>query len=133
QLLTESVLLATLSGALGILIAVAGIGLLTRLLANGQEGFTLHAELNWHVLAVTLGLSLVCGLVFGLAPALQLARPALMPTLKDTSVTDRRGRVRHGIARPSATQALVVAQIAISLLMLVAAGLFVRTLSNLQS
>ena len=133
QLLTESVLLASLSGALGILIAVAGIRVLTRLLANGQEGFTLHAELNWHVLVVTLGLSLVCGLLFGLAPALQLARPALMPALKDTSVTERRGRMRHGIPRPSATQALVVAQIAISLLLLVAAGLFVRTLSNLQS
>jgi predicted permease len=133
QLLTESVLLASLSGALGILIAIAGIRVLTRLLANGQEGFTLHAELNRHVLVVTLGLSLVCGLVFGLAPALHLARPALMPALKDTSVTERRGRVGHGIPRPSATQALVVAQIAISLLLLVAAGLFVRTLSNLQS
>ena len=133
QLLTESVLLASLSGALGILIAVAGIRILTRLLANGQEGFTLHAELNWQVLAVTLGLSLLCGLLFGLAPAMQLARPALMPTLKDTSVTDRRGRVRQGLPRPSAAQALVVAQIAISLLLLVAASLFVRTLSNLQS
>jgi predicted permease len=133
QLLTESVLLASLSGALGILIAVAGIRVLTRLLANGQEGFTLHAELNWHVLVVTLGLSLVCGLLFGLAPALQLARPAVMPALKDTAVTERRARVRHGVPRPSATQALVVAQIAISLLLLVAAGLFVRTLANLQS
>ncbi|HJR58179.1 MAG TPA: ABC transporter permease [Vicinamibacterales bacterium] len=133
QLLTESVLLASLSGALGILIAVAGIRVLTRLLANGEEGFTLHAELNWHVLAVTLGLSLLCGLLFGLAPAMQLARPALMPALKDTSVTEPRARVRHGIPRSSVTQALVVAQIAISLLLLVAAGLFVRTLANLQS
>ena len=88
--------------------AVTGIRVLTRLLANGQEGFTLHAELNWHVLAVTLGLSLVCGLLFGLAPAMQLARPALMPTLKNTSVTERRGRVRDGIPRPSPTQVLVV-------------------------
>jgi hypothetical protein len=106
---------------------------LTRLLANGQEGFTLHAELNWRVLVVTLGLSLIRGVLFGLAPALQLARPAVMPALKDTSVTERRARVRHGVPRPSATQALVVAQIAISLLLLVAAGLFVRTLANLQS
>src|SRR5687768_12654597 len=133
QLLTESVLLASLAGALGIIIAVTGIRVLTRLLANGQEDFTLHAELNWHVLAVTLGLSLLCGLLFGLAPAMQLARPALMPALKDTSVTERRGRIGRGIARPSAAQALVVAQIAISLLLLVAAGLFVRTLANLQS
>jgi len=138
QLLTESVLLASGSGALGILVAIAGIRVLTGLLANGEEGFTLHAELNWHVLIVTLGLSLVCGLLFGLAPALQLARPALMPALKGTSVIERHGRVRHGrvrhgVPRPSATHALVVAQIAISLLLLVAAGLFVRTLSNLQS
>ena len=76
QLLTESVLLATLSGALGILIAVVGMRVLTRLLANGQEGFTLHAELNWHVLLVTLALSLLCGVLFGLAPALQATRPA---------------------------------------------------------
>jgi predicted permease len=64
---------------------------------------------------------------------MQVARPALMPTLKDTSVTERRGRVSDGIPRPSPAQLLVVAQIAISLLLLVAAGLFVRTLSNLQS
>lgn len=133
QLLTESVLLASLGGALGILIALAGIRVLTRLLANGEEGFTLHADLNWHVLAVTLGLSVLCGLLFGLAPAMQLARPASMPTLKDTSVTERRARAGHGNPRPSATQALVVAQVAISLLLLVAAGLFVRTLANLRS
>jgi len=132
QLLTESVLLASLSGAIGIFIAVAGMRLLTALLANGQEGFTLRAELNWHVLAVTLGLSVLCGLLFGLAPALESTRPALMPSLKD-----RIGwtRTHHSGAFPrmSLTQTLVVAQIAISLLMLVAAGLFVRTLSNLHS
>src|SRR5207247_8234900 len=119
QLLTESILLASLGGALGILIAVTGIRVLTQLLANGQEGFTLHAELNGHVLAVTLGLSLVSGLLFGLAPAIQLARPALMPGLKGTSVTERHRRARDGIRRPNPTQVLVVAQIAISLLLLV--------------
>ena len=131
QLLTESVLLATLSGALGILIAVVGMRVLTQLLANGQEAFTLHAELNWHVLLVTLALSLLCGVLFGLAPALQATRPALMPRLRDRSVSESGSRLRA--ARPSLTQVLVVAQIATSLLLLVAAGLFVRTLSNLQS
>ncbi len=87
QLLTESVLLASLSGVLGIFIAVISIRVLTRLLANGQEAFTLHAELNWHVLAVTFGLSLLCGMLFGLAPALQATRPALIAALKDRSVT----------------------------------------------
>ena len=133
QLLTESVLLASISGALGILIAIAGIRVLTVLLANGQEGFTLHAELNWHVLGVTLGLAFLSGVLFGLAPALRSTHPALMPLLRDRSVTEVRGRLRDRIPRFSLAQALVVAQIAISLLLLVAAGLFVRTLSNLQS
>ena len=131
QLLTESVLLAALSGVLGILIAVVAMRVLTQLLANGQEAFPLHAELNWHVLLVTLALSFLCGVVFGLAPALQATRPALMPRLRDRSVTDSGARPRA--ARPSLTQVLVVAQIATSLLLLVAAGLFVRTLANLQS
>ena len=133
QLLTESVLLASLSGALGILMAVVGIRLLTSLLANGQEGFTLHAELNWHVLLVTLALSLLCGVLFGLAPALQSTGPALMPMLRDRSVSEPRGRVRDRVPRLNLTQALVVAQMAISLFLLVAAGLFVQTLSNLQA
>ena len=77
QLLTESVLLASFSGALGILIAIGGIRVLTVLLANGQEGFTLHAQLNWHVLCVTAGLSLLCGVLFGLAPAIQVTRPGV--------------------------------------------------------
>jgi predicted permease len=136
QLLTESVLLAGLSGALGILIAVIGMRVLTQLLANGREDFTLHAELNWHVLLVTLALSLLCAVLFGLAPALQATRPArsaLMPKLRDRSVSQWGARLRAMAARPSMTQVLVVAQIATSLLLLVAAGLFARTLSNLQS
>ena len=76
-------------------------------------------------------LSLVCGVLYGLAPALQATRPALMPRLRDRSVGKSGARLRA--ARPSLTQVLVVAQIATSLLLLVAAGLFVRTLSNLQS
>ena len=137
QLLTESVLLATLSGALGILIAIVGMRVLTRLLSNGQEGFTLHAELNWHVLGVTLALSVLCGLLFGLAPALQATRPArsarseLMPRLGDRWVSGSGGRLRA--ARPSLMHVLLVTQIATSLILLVAAGLFVRTLSNLHS
>ena len=133
QLLTESVLLASLSGALGTIVAVVGIRVLTRLLANGQAGFTLHAELNWNVLAVTLALSVLCGMLFGLVPALQATRPALMPLLRDRSVGGQRARLSDRIPRVSLMQVLVAAQIAVSLLLLVGAGLFVRTLSNLQS
>jgi macrolide transport system ATP-binding/permease protein len=132
QLLTESVLLAVIGGAVGILIAMGGVHVLSQLLANGREGFPLHVDLNWHVLLVTLGLSVLSGVVFGLAPAIQLTRRALMPALKDTRL-GATSAVRTRRLRLNANQALVVAQIAISLLLLVGAGLFVRTLSNLQS
>src|SRR5712692_4238287 len=61
QLLTESVMLASLGGALGVLFAIWGVRSLTLLLSNGQQNFTLHAELNWNVLGVTAALSVVCG------------------------------------------------------------------------
>jgi predicted permease len=112
---------------------LAGIGLLTRLLANGEEGFTLHAELNWQVLLVTLCLALLCGVLFGIAPALQSTRPALIPALKDRRAGPSRPRMRVGMRFLNVTQTLVAFQVAISLLLLVTAGLFVRTLSNLHS
>jgi predicted permease len=133
QLLTESAMLSFLGAGLGILFAIWGIGFLTRLLANGQNGFTLHAELNWRVLLVTSGLALLCGMLFGLVPALQATRPALTPSLNERSGTEVQTRLAHGIPRLRPTQLLVVTQIGISLLLLVGAGLFVGTLSNLHA
>jgi len=124
QLLTESVMLASLGGVFGVLFAIWGVRSLTFLLSNVQENFTLHAELNWNVLGVTVALSVVCGLLFGLAPAIQSTRPDVMPALKNG---------RGGGPRRRAQHVLVVAQIAISFLILVAAGLFVRTLNKLHS
>jgi predicted permease len=131
QLLTESVLLASIGGALGVLFAIWGIRFLTLLLANGNEDFTLRPEMNWHVLFAALVLSLLTGLLFGLAPALQSTRVDVIPALKETR-TGQPGTPRS-FRRPSLSHALVAAQIGLSLLMLVAAGLFLRTLSNLQS
>ncbi len=131
QLLTESVLLAFIGGAAGILFAMAGVRLLTLLLASGSDPFTLRAELNWHVLAAAAALSLTTGLLFGLAPALRATRVEVMPVLKGDQAIDRRPRMRW--LRFTLSHALVVSQIAISVLLLVGAGLFVRTLSNLQS
>jgi predicted permease len=125
QLLTESVMLASLGGALGVLFAIWGVRSLTFLLSHGQENFTLHAELNWKVLGATAALSVVCGLLFGLAPAIQSTRPDVMPALKN----GRGGGPHHRHVQ----HVLVVAQIAISFLILVAAGLFVRTLNKLHS
>ena len=124
QLLTESVMLASLGGALGVVFAIWGVRTLTFLFSNGQANLTLHAELNWSVLGVTAALSVVCGLLFGLAPAIQSTCPDVMPALKNG---------RGGGPRRRAQHVLVVAQIAISFLILVAAGLFVRTLNKLHS
>jgi macrolide transport system ATP-binding/permease protein len=130
QLLTESVLLAFVGGVLGIGVALWGIRFLTLLLANGQENFTLRADLNWHVLSAVAALSLFTGVLFGLAPALQSTRVDLMPALKESRTGDARWR---GFHRLSLSRILIVSQIAITLLIVVAAGLFVRTLSNLAS
>lgn len=131
QLLTESVLLASLGGALGIFVAIWGIRFLTVLLGNGRANFTLHAELNWHVLSVAIALSLLTGVLFGLAPAIQSTRVDVVTAMKEMRAGQLGGR--HSVWRFNLSHALVVGQIALSLLMLVAAGLFVRTLSNLQS
>jgi macrolide transport system ATP-binding/permease protein len=124
QLLTESLMLASLGGTLGVLFAIWGVRSLTLLLSNGRENFPLHAELNWNALGVTAALSVVCGLLFGLVPAIQSTRPDVMPALNNG---------RSGGPRRRAQHVLVVAQIAISFLILAAAGLFVRTLNKLHS
>jgi predicted permease len=132
QLLTESVMLALLGGIVGVGLSFWGTRLLTRLLANGQEGFTLRAELNWQVLAFTAAVSIVTGLVFGLAPAVHTTRFSIFPALKGTRATDV-DAVRGWRFRPRLGHVLVVAQIALSLVLLVGAGLFTRTVSNLRS
>ena len=131
QLLTESLLLSLLGGALGLLLAIWGIRFLSILMSDGSSGMSLHAELNWHVLVLAASLSLLTGLLFGLAPALQSTKVNLAEALKDTRALQT--APRHGLWAVNLRQVLIVGQIAISLLMLVAAGLFVRTLSNLQA
>lgn len=131
QLLTESVLLASLGGALGVVFAIWGIRFLTLLLESAPRQVALHAELNWHVLCLAGALSLLTGVLFGLAPAIQSTRLDVLPALKET----RAGQpgTRHFFRRISLSRVLIAGQIAISLQLLAAAGLFVRTLSNLQS
>jgi predicted permease len=135
QLLTESVLLGAAGGALGILFAIWGIRLLTMMLETSSSPAMLHARLNWHVLSAAIGLSLVTGILFGLVPALQSTRMDLASALKESRIGQpETSRSRsHSPWRISVSQILVVGQIATTLLMLIAAGLFVRTLSNLQS
>ena len=129
QLLTESVLLSFTGGMLGLLVAMWGIRSLTWLLANGREGYTLSASLNWEVLLFTLALALLAGVLFGLAPALQSTRLDLTASLKEARASEPRSRS----SLFSLGHLLVAAQIGLSLLLVVGAGLFVRTLSNLHS
>jgi predicted permease len=136
QLLTESVVLALVSGALGVFVAFLSIQTLSQLLANGQEAngqqaVLIDARLDWRVLSVTLALSIASGLIFGLAPALQSTRPSLIPGLRDTGLVHTHRRPR--LWGMTAMQSLIVSQLIMSLLLLVAAGLFARTLTNLQS
>ncbi len=130
QLLTESVLLAVLGGALGLGFAAWSMRVLTLLLANGRENLALRADLNLHVLGVAAALSLLTGILFGLAPAIQSTRADAMPALKES----RNGAARaHWFGRINLSRLLVISQIALTLLILVAAGLFARTLANLDS
>jgi predicted permease len=132
QLLTESVLLGGMGGALGVLLAFWGIRLLKSMLATqSSEGTVLQAHLNWHVVAVAAGLAVLTGLIFGLIPALQSTRMDIVSALKETRTTQPHSKPSGW--RISLSQVLVVGQIATTMLMLVAAGLFVRTLKNLQS
>jgi predicted permease len=118
QLLTESLLLAFLGGALGIVVGYWG-----RQLLPGPPGQTM--AIDWRVLAFVLAVSVVTGVLFGIAPALRGTRMSLSSALKET------GRSVTG-SRSVLGKSLLVAQVAISLVLLVGAGLFLRTLSNLR-
>jgi predicted permease len=118
QLLTESLLLAAIGGALGILVGRWGQPLLP-----GAAG---HASpLDWRVLAFVISVTTVTGVVFGIAPALRATRTDLNPALKQNS------RSAAG-AWSLLAKSLVVAQVAISLVLLSGAGLLIRTLQNLR-
>ncbi|HEX8070522.1 MAG TPA: ABC transporter permease [Pyrinomonadaceae bacterium] len=128
QLLTESLLLASLGGALGVLLAVwIKDGLLAVGDWGGADMAALDPRLDLRVLGFTLALSLLTGVLFGLVPAWRATRVELTPALKEGA------RSSATAARSWLTQSLVVAQVAMSLLLLVGAGLFLRTLVNLHS
>jgi predicted permease len=127
QLLTESVLLAAVGGALGVLFAVwIKDGLLIATEWGGREMSALTPRLDLRVLGFTLGLSFLTGIIFGILPALRATNVDLTPALKDT------GRSSSGIGRSWLSKSLVVVQVSLSVLLLIGAGLLIRTLRNLQ-
>ncbi len=122
QLLTESVLLALLGGALGLLFASWGSHLLLVLVSNGSTVIPLDLHPDGRVLGFTGAVSLLTGILFGLAPALRATAVDLTFAIRDRQAGGRRHRLG---------KALVVSQVALSLILLIGSGLFVRSLRNL--
>lgn len=126
QLLTESGLLALTGGAFGLLLASWIIDLVVAFKPPLDVPVTIELLLDWRVLVFSLLVSLITGVVFGLAPALQATNPDLVPALKDASS-------QTGARRSRLRSSLVVAQVALSLVLLIAAGLVLRSLGHLQN
>jgi predicted permease len=125
QLLIESLLLAAIGAACAIVLARWVVGALLVLVVSPAA--PVHATLNGPVLAATIVLAFVAGTLFGLAPAVQAGRVDLVTAMKSGTRGTAASRVRY-----SASGLLVAAQIAVSLVLLVGAGLFARSLFNLQ-
>jgi len=127
QLLVESVLLATIGGLTGLLFAAWTTRFLLAYLPTSETPHVITGAIDNRMLAFNFALSVATGILFGLVPALRSTRPNLAPTLKDQvgAVIGGSGvRLRKG---------LVVAQVTLSVLLLVGAGLFVRSLRNLRT
>ena len=129
QLLTEGVLLATLGGVAGLLLAWWATRYLSAMPPpTGALPITPQFTIDRRVLLFTLGLSLLAGIVFGLAPALRASRPALIPALKDDAAAFFERTRMFGLRN-----LLVVTQVALSVVLLIAAGLFLRSLRQAQT
>ena len=133
QLLTESVLLSFAGAALGVLLAYWGASALAAFAsANRYSNFQINADPDVRVLALTVAVAALTGILFGLAPAFRGARVNVAPTLKENagsmSGTSFGGKRRFGLG-----SGLVVAQVALSLIVLAGAGLVVRSLANLKA
>jgi predicted permease len=127
QLLAESMVLASLGACAGLLVSAWTSGALVTSFPSNDGNSALNGSLDPRTIAFTFLLALITGIGFGLLPALQSTRPNVYPTLKDQG-----GSVIGGFGQIRSRQALVIAQVALSLLLLVGAGLFARSLVNLR-
>jgi predicted permease len=127
QLFTESALLALLGGFVGVLLAWWGSRLLLVMASDGPDALPVDVTPNLRILGFTFGVSALCAIGFGIAPALRASR-----TEPNTSLKGGKSPAVSLLRNPLG-KTFVVAQVALSLLLLIAAGLFVRTLINLQS
>jgi len=132
QLLTESVVLSLAGGALGVFFAYWGVRAMEALiLGNLDNPFPFVVEPDWRVLAFTISVSVLTGILFGLPPAFRSARLNLTPALKGCVSTLPGADMQPG-RRFHLGEALVVVQVSLSTIVLIGAGLFVRTLQNLH-
>lgn len=125
QLLTESVMLSLAGGLCGVAVAWCINQLVKGIKLPTDFALVFDLRIDWRVIAFTLALSILTGILFSLIPAFQCSKPALVPALKDESSMGgfRRSRLRNG---------LVVAQVTLSLVLLISAGLIVRSLREAQ-
>ncbi len=130
QTFTETLLLSSLGGVLGLLLAFWGTRLLIDFVVAGAQHTALEAAPDLRVLAFTFGVSLLTGILFGMAPALRASRLSAAPALNRTARTAAGSGGRAGRLLP---KILVTAQVMLSLVLLAGAGLFLRTLKNLQN
>jgi putative ABC transport system permease protein len=126
QLLTESVLLAGMGGTLGLLIAAWGMDFLVALIPANLPRAN-EISLDWRVLLFTFGVSILTGLIFGLAPALVTSKIDLNESLKEGGRTGSEGARRNRVRN-----LLVVSEIAISLMLLIGAGLLIKSFERLR-
>jgi putative ABC transport system permease protein len=125
QLLTESVVLGLMGGALGLTLVFWGLDLLLAAIPIDLP-FWMKFNLDGRVLGFTIGVTLLTGLIFGAAPALQASKVGLNESLKDG------GRGASGVGRHRMLRSLVVAEVALSLVLLIGAGLMTRSFMRLQ-
>lgn len=130
QLLTESMLLAAAGAGLGLILAPWADTVLLRLVSSGPQAIPLNVQPDAKILAFTLGVALLTGVLFGLAPAYRASRVDLNDVLKGTSRGVVGGTARKG--RAPIGKVLVVGQVALSLLLLIVAGLFIRSFQKLS-
>jgi predicted permease len=127
QLLVESLLLSVTGGVLGLLLAIWTDRALLSFLPPETLALKLSTTPDLRILLFATAVSLLTGMIFGLAPALQSTKPDIAPTLKDTT-----GGVVGGGGHVRVRKALVAVQVMLSLLLLIGAGLFIRSLRNLR-
>ena len=127
QVLTESMLLALLGGSAGLALGIAGQNIIPNLFEASWRTSSIRSEFDWMVFAYAMGITLATGLLFGAAPAWRSTKADLNAGLKET------GRMTTGSGRALLGRSLVVFQVALSVMLLAGAGLFLRTLVNLKS